>query len=375
MNIKAIIVNVTKKVFRTGFEVFMKILSCFFKLFPLKERVCFYTIRSDGKLLENAQYVYEKIDCEKTVLANMLPHSKKTIIKIYFYLLTSKVIVTDDYLKYLRYVSLRKRQKVVQIWHACGAFKKFGLDAPHKLSDKMERKTHSRYDSVCVSSDFVRKDYASAFGIDERRVISTGVARTDKLFDKKLLEETKETFYKKYDYLKDKKIYLYAPTFRENESGYFKFDFKIDFKKLSEELGEDEVFVLKRHPVMKEKYFENGEYKNILDLTDESVLDLTIVCDTMITDYSSVIFEAALLRKKTVFYCPDFDSYERNFYLEYPDDLPGEVVTDFSKLVETIRRAEVNKKTEDFIEKELSACDGNSTKRIAKVVTDHLEQD
>ncbi|MBQ7653926.1 MAG: CDP-glycerol glycerophosphotransferase family protein, partial [Clostridia bacterium] len=139
MDIKAVFKNITKKILRTGFEIFLKILSCIFKLFPLKERVCFYSIRSDGGLLENAKAVYDKLDCKKTVLANMLPHSHRLIVKIYFYLLTSKVIVTDDYLKYLRYISLRKKQKVVQVWHACGAFKKFGLDAPSKLSREMEK--------------------------------------------------------------------------------------------------------------------------------------------------------------------------------------------------------------------------------------------
>lgn len=373
MDIKAVLINVTKKILRTGFEIFLKILSCIFKLFPLKERVCFYSVRSDGKLLENAKCVFDKLDCEKIVLANMLPHSHGLIVKIYFHLLTSKVIVTDDYLKYLRYVKIRKNQRVVQIWHACGAFKKFGLDAPSKLSRELEKKTHSRYDAVCVSSDFVRQFYASAFGISEEKIFATGVARTDILFDENNTLGVKEKLAKKYDFFAGKRIYLYAPTFRENEDGYFKFDFRIDFQKLSRELADDEVFVLKRHPVMKEKYFENGEYKNIYDLTDESALDLIISCDTLITDYSSVIFEAALMKKKIVFYCPDLDSYERNFYLQYPDDLPGETVTDPEKLVSAVRAAQVGEKADEFVKRELSACDGNSAVRIAKMVTEFLK--
>ena len=372
MDVKSVSINMTKKILRTGFEIFLKILSCFFKLFPLKERVCFYSIRSDGKLLENAELVYEKLDCEKVVLANMLPHKRKLIIKIYFYLLTSKVIVTDDYLKYLRYITLRKKQKVVQIWHACGAFKKFALDAPSKMSEKMERKTHSRYDVVCVSSDYVRKFYASAFGVSEEKIIPAGVVRTDKLFDEKMLEKSKENLFKKYDYLRGKKIYLYAPTFRENSSGYYHFDLQVDFEKLSRELSENEIFVLKRHPVMKEEYFEKGRFSNIFDLSDESVIDLTIACDTLITDYSSVIFEAALLKKKMVFYCPDIDTYERNFYLDYTSELPGEIVKNSDELLDKIRSAKTGKKTEEFVERQLSACDGKSTQRIAKIISDYL---
>ncbi|MBQ7580350.1 MAG: CDP-glycerol glycerophosphotransferase family protein [Clostridia bacterium] len=373
MDLKAVLINVTKKILRTGFEVSMKALSCFFKLFPLKKRVCFYSIRSDGELLENAKSVYDKLDCKKIVLANMLPHSHLLIVKLYYHLLTSKVIVTDDYLKYLRYVKLRKNQKVVQIWHACGAFKKFGLDAPSKLSRELEKKTHSRYDAVCVSSEFVRKFYASAFGIDEEKIIAAGVARTDRLFDKKYVSAAKENLLKKYPFAQGKKVYLYAPTFRENDGGYYHFDFGIDFEKLNELLEDDEIFVLKRHPVMKEKYFENGRYGKVFDLSDESALDLTILCDTLITDYSSVIFEAALMKKKIVFYCPDLDSYERNFYLRYPDDLPGEIVTDPEGLLGCVRGASVGRKADEFVEKELSACDGNSSQRIAGIILGYLK--
>lgn len=373
MDVKAVIINVIKKIFRIVFETVLKILSVIFKLFPLKERVCFYSIRNDGSLLENAQSVYDKLDCEKIVLANMLPHSHLLIIKIYFYLLTSKVIVTDDYLKYLRYITLRKEQKVVQIWHACGAFKKFGLDAPLKMKREDEARTHSRYDAVCVSSKDVKEYYASAFGIGTDKIFATGVARTDKLFDKDYLEKTKEKMIKKYSFLKDKKIYLYTPTFREKNNQYIKFDTKIDFAKLSGSLNDDEIFIIKRHPVMKQPYFENNEFEKIYDLTNESVLDLMIVADTVITDYSSVIFEAVLLLKRILFYCPDFDEYDRSFYLSYPEDLPGKVVKESSMILEEIRNLQIDSKTEVFKNKQLSSCDGRSAEKTAKLIIEFLK--
>lgn len=81
--------------------------------------------------MENSQCVYDALgNVQKVVVARMLPHPVLLKPKIYYYLLTSRVIVTDDYLRYLRHTKLRAGQKVVQIWHACGAFKRFGLDAP-----------------------------------------------------------------------------------------------------------------------------------------------------------------------------------------------------------------------------------------------------
>ena len=368
-------IKLLKKVFLKLYSIFLKILSAFIRILPLKNRVFFYSIRNNDSLLENAKCVYDMLGKEKVCIAKMLPHGYFLIPKIYYYLLTSKVIVTDDYLKYLRMTKLRPEQKVVQIWHACGAFKRFGLDAPSRLSAREERDTHSRYDAVCVSSDYVRRHYASAFGIDEDKIFATGVPRTDKLFDENYICSQKQSLLEKYQFLKDKKIYLYCPTFRENDGTVYNFDFKIDFEKLSENLSDDEVFIVKRHPIMKDKFFENGEYKGIYDISEESVLSLISLSDTVITDYSSVIFESVLMNKNVVFYCPDLNSYERSFYLEYPEELPGEVVEDSNFLLEKIRETSSCTKSEkytSFREKELSACDGNSTERVVKMIEEYL---
>lgn len=156
-----------------------------FSSLKIQNRAFFYTIRSDGKLLENASYVFDACDCKKVVFAKMLPHSLIDIFKVKYYMLTSKVIVTDDYLKYLRQVKLRPGQKVVQLWHASGAFKRFGLDAPSRLTRIEEFNTHSQYSDVCVSSEYVRQFYAHAFGVDMDVVKALGSPRTDGIIDKK----------------------------------------------------------------------------------------------------------------------------------------------------------------------------------------------
>ena len=99
------------------------------------------------------------------------------------------------------------------------------------------------------------------------------------------------------------------------------------------------------------------------------------IADVIITDYSSVIFDASLMDKAMVFYCPDYGSYERDFYLNYDKDLPGEIVTDPEKLLEALRNAETEEakqKVRAFREKQMGACDGKSTERIAKLIKDYL---
>ena len=124
-------------------------LACCRRL-PLRSRAFFYTIRADGRLLENLACVYDALDCEKVVFAHMLPHGFLLSLRARRLMLTSRVIVTDDYLKYCRDTTLRPGQKLVQLWHAPGAFKCFGLDAPSRLTQDEERRTHAQYTVVCV---------------------------------------------------------------------------------------------------------------------------------------------------------------------------------------------------------------------------------
>ena len=107
-------------------------------------------------------------------------------------ILTSKVIVTDDYVKYLRYFPLRPEQRVIQLWHACGAFKKFGQRGTN-LSLPEDRATHAQYNLVSVSGEQVRSIYADAFDVNYQKVQALGVPRTDHYFNKKLISKKKTT--------------------------------------------------------------------------------------------------------------------------------------------------------------------------------------
>ena len=354
-----------------------RILVFFFGKMHIKNRVFFYTIRSNGTLLENIDYVYKACDCKKVVFAKMLPHSLKDILKVKYYMLTSKVLVTDDYFKYLRNIRLRPEQKLVQLWHACGAFKRFGLDAPSKLTRIEEFNTHSQYDVVCVSSEYVRQFYAHAFGVDLDVIKPIGSPRTDGLIDNQNIRNQKDLIVTKHPLLKNKKVYVYLPTFRESYGSVVDFDPCIDWSKLNDDLDDDEVFIVGRHPVMKKEFFSTHIYSRVKDYTFESTTELLSVADVVITDYSSVIFDAALLNRPLVFYCPDYDTNERDFYLDYEKDLPGEIIYDNERLLEAVRNAHVDYDTEamqQFKEKELGACDGHSTERVAGIVMKLLSE-
>ncbi len=352
---------------------FNKTWRAFCSILPLRDVVLFYSVRADGKLLENAKAVYDALDAKKIIFAHKLPHSIKIKPLAYYYLMTSRIIVTDDYVRYMRVIKLREGQRLMQIWHACGAFKKFGLDAPSQLTAEEEKATHSQYSAVAVTAEKCRESYAGAFGISKEICLPLGLPRTDRLI--KSAPEMRKSIFEKYPDLNGRHIYLYCPTFRENDGKRIEYNPEINWSELSESMHNDEVFVIRRHPLMDYR-FENDEYPNILDLSDDSTLALTAASDVIVTDYSSVIYDALLLDVPTVFYCPDYKKYERGFYFDFPDGLPGEMVMNGSELLDCIRQTVQNppaEKIERFRNEQLSACDGNSTERVVELIKKWLD--
>ena len=361
------------KMRRKILEFLNKIWCSFCRCLPIRNRVLFFTIRANGKLLDNAKAVYDALDASKAIFAHMPPHPNKIKPLAYYYLLTSKVIVTDDYVSYLRYTKLREGQKLFQIWHACGAFKKFGLDAPSKLTKAEEKATHAQYSAVAVTAKNCSKHFASAFGIDEAVCMPLGLPRTDKLFCN--APDMRARVLERHPEFKGKRLYLYCPTFREREGVRFKYAPQIDWARLNNELSADEFFIIRRHPVMDYK-LTDGSFSNIIDLSAESTLELTAACDVIITDYSSVIYDACLLNVPTVFYCPDYKEYERGFYLDFPNDLPGEMVTDGCELLTAVRQAKENPpadRIEKFRSEQMEACDGYATERAVALIKSWLK--
>ncbi len=345
--------------------------TCFFKSMKIRKRVFFYSTRSDGAFLENIGAVYHKYPGEKVQFCKKTPHSLKDKLIIRKYLLTSKVIVTDDYIDYLRYVRLRDEQRLVQIWYTGGAFRRFGLDNIRAGSRLDEYKSHSQYSAVCVSSEYVRQFYAHAFGVDIDIVKATGTPRSDVLVnDAKIVEKKNEICFK-HPLLKDKKVYVYFPTFRAEEGRIYDFNPKIDWSKLNDELDDDEVFILCRHPFMKQEYLKGCFYPRVKDYTDDPTPELLAVADVVITDYSTIVFDASLLNKSMVFYVPDYEKYKDEFYLKYERDLPGEIVFDAAELLGALRKAVNHNNSDaltDFKKKEMEQCDGKATIRVIDMI-------
>lgn len=340
---------------------------------PIRNRVLFFSIRRDGELDDNLSCVAAEIKDKKIIASKRLPHDGMYKLKMYYYMATCKIIVTDDYVRYLRLFPLRKEQRVIQLWHACGAFKKFGIQGT-TLSLGLERATHIQYNVVSVSSEGIRQIYADAFDIDVSNVAALGVPRTDLFFNEEEKEKRRKLIYERYPEWVGKEIILYAPTFRDRTGDRTKFKPELDFRRLSSDLKDNQIFVIAPHPVMVQEIVDE-QYNNLYEVRDIHTLDLMFVSDILVTDYSSVIFEYALLKKPIVFFCYDLELYDRGFYLSYDETLPGKLAKTQEELTECLT-SEGRKKLcatyEAFVEKYMGACDGNSTRRIVHLIKEYM---
>lgn len=287
---------------------------------------------------------------------------------------TSKYILLDDFYPIVYPIKFRKGTKLIQAWHAMGAFKTVGFSRLGKPGGPSPKSlTHKNYTDAIASAEGIRHNYAEAFGIDVDKVHATGVPRTDIFFDEEYIAKTKERLYTNYPVLKKKKVVLFAPTFRGNgqNSAHYNFEW-LDFARIEEFLGDDYVFVVKLHPFIKNTEEVPSDNEMFLDMSGErEINDLLFVTDVLITDYSSVIFEASLLNINTIFYVPDLIEYtaSRDFYYPFEKYTFGEIAENTEELIQCIKYpANDMNKLEEFKKHFCGACDGKATKRFVDTI-------
>lgn len=133
--------------------------------------------RLGGNLLAIKNYIEKNnLNFDITVAAgNEVPSSEK----LAAVMAQSRFILVDDYEPLVYVLKLRKNQHLVQVWHAMGAFKRFGYG---RASSEKNSLTHKNYTEAIVSSPEIAPIYAEAFGIDESKIKPVGTPRTDVFF-------------------------------------------------------------------------------------------------------------------------------------------------------------------------------------------------
>lgn len=302
-----------------------------------------------------------------------------------FLMSRAELILMDNAFMPMSFFKVRKKTKVVQLWHGTGSIKKFGQDSNTGRIKELEQRINSNIDSLIVNSDILINQYAGAFGVDESKVYATGLPRTDWLLglvndveQARRLDDirNKIAHFKNFD-LQDKKIVLYAPTFRDEEIEEPKLH--LDIMKLVENLSENTIIFLRLHPFVS-RLFKNSDLGDrIVNVSDYSDLnELMAVADGLITDYSSLIFDYCILDRPMYFFADDiveFGLKGRGFYLDYNLELPGIIPDSEEELAEKItldlsgnEDNELRVKRRAFTHKYYKWLDGNSAKRVYETV-------
>lgn len=303
-----------------------------------------------------------------------------------YYLAKSKYWVFNS--KIPVYMDKKKNQIYLQTWHGTPLKKlardiEIGLNATFyrtKMTKDEMVKTYDedvkKYDYLISPNRYSTEKFLSAFGVNIDKIIETGYPRNDILsnYTKSQVEQIKE----RLNIPKNKKVILYAPTWRDNrynQRGY-SFTPKVDFKKWKQELSDEYVVIYKPHYLITNKIDEDSikDFVYFAKATD-NINDLYIVSDLLITDYSSVFFDYLILKKPILFYMFDLKEYAdeiRGFYIDI-STLPGPIIEEEDILIESIKK--INKLEEEyklkfnsFSEKIAYLEDGNASNRVINLV-------
>lgn len=359
----------------------LRVLYAPLKLLKTKNRIVYLSRQSNDKsidmlLLENA--VKEELpDTEQIFRLRMIPDGFGAKIKYCFgvigdmyYLATSKAAVLDTYSITVSCLKHKKDLKVVQMWHALGAVKKFGLQSigtKEGRDEKISRAMcmHKNYDYVLAPSKATAQFYMEAFGCKADKIKICSLPRVDELLKN---DGVSARFFSENPDLSRKKTVLYLPTFRDREA-YVAQELKVEFS----DGMENYHLIVSTHPLFSkvkrdEQFSYNGNF---------STFDLMKVADIIITDYSACAFEAAILMKPLYFFVPDYQQYteERGTNIDLKAEMPKATFEDAAALCSAIRTGSYDQDSLfKFKTKYVENTNANNSQIIAKFISMLIEK-
>ncbi|WP_424356068.1 CDP-glycerol:glycerophosphate glycerophosphotransferase [Methanobacterium sp. MBAC-LM] len=309
---------------------------------------------------------------------------KRLSLSYYYYIARSKYWVIN--LRQLRRLRKRKEQVILSTWHGT-PLKKLGLDIDEIYSATPQIKKHyvsdaSKWDYLISANEYSTKILRRAFKYTGE-ILEYGYPRNDILYTKN--KELSIKIKKNLGIPLNKKVILYAPTWRDDEyyeQGQYKFNLKLELDKIQKELGEEYVILVRTHYFIADnldlskfnKFAYNVSYY-------DDIAELYLISDILITDYSSVFFDFANLKLPILFYTYDLKKYSsvlRGFYIDIEKEVPGPLLFTTEEVIDNIKNIdrvfeEYKEKYDTFYNRFCYLDDGYSSKRICeKVFKDYL---
>lgn len=280
----------------------------------------------------------------------------------------------------------RREQALIQTWHGT-PLKRLGCDIATDCNKfDTVRETHRRYRRQAAQfsyllspSAYCSEKLTSAFDLKglhkEHILIEEGYPRNDRLVN--ATPEEVAALRERLDIPAGKRVVLYAPTYRDNQQQGQEFVYTppLDFDRLIRAFGEDVIWLFRAHYFVSNQLDLtrcNGQVRDVARVED--INDLYLVSDLLITDYSSVFFDYAILRRPILFYMYDKEVYQhqlRDFYLDL-SVLPGPIADTQEELMAQAHRLlsdfAPDAHYQAFCERFTSREDGGASKRVWKSV-------
>lgn len=367
--------------------VLKAILKCIYsilKLLPVKENKILFCSRQSNDVPLDFRLLQEELkkrnkDIEYIMICRNIGRGLKDYVKFFnlllksmYHLATCKVCVLDSYWPPVSLLHHKESLTVIQIWHAIGKIKKSGHASVGAKSGRSRAyarmlNMHENYDYIIAGAAEWNEYYCGSFNVSEEKLLNYGLPRIDYLINTE--DDNRKRFFDENPQFEGKKIILYAPTFRRNlESKWDKIIDGVDYGKY--------VLIIKNHP--SQRIYGQKPTENVYYFDDWKTIDLIAVCDYIITDYSAIALEAAVLNKKTYYWVYDYEEYlEHNgLNIDLYAVAPGHVFKNLNELMESIDSdnydMEILKK---YRERYLPEHLGTSTDRICDLIVASLKKE
>lgn len=365
----------------------MHIIQFFLFWLPVKKNRVMVYIHDRNGFTCNPKYVVKKLvelygDKLEIIWATMHPETCQEISDLGVKVIKSNT--KEQMLKYVRtrffitndafpsWATHRWNQKWLNTWHGAINYKHIGIDYLAPMSpyaEKIFKMKNKQPDFFLSGSEFFTKDTSKSFYYDEKAFVPSGLPRNDAFFEDQT--EICKKVRKFYNIDDDKKIAIFAPTFRLGmKSNTFGMDFKMVCDALSERFGGEWVILFRNHNFVKGKQ----TYAGVINASGyHDMQELMCASDVLISDYSSCLYDFSLTRKPTFVYATDIDSYvqnERSF--AYPiEKWPYPIAASNEELVEKIKEFDQNdfkQKVEEHFKDAGAYDNGNASKYVADLV-------
>lgn len=393
--------NYVKKKYRRFRKFAKKIVIKLYKLetkiLPIQKDIIVFESNMGRNYTGNPRCIYEEmvrsgldkkyrcyimLDDVTTEVPGSAKKVRRTRTQYFFIMGIAGILVCDS--RQPKYIIKRNGAQFIQTWHGT-PLKKLALDMDsvnmggetdiEKYKKNFYENTRT-WDYLISQNHFSTEVFRRAFAFD-KTMLEIGYPRNDILFRCNNTESILE-LKRKMGLPEDKKILLYAPTWRDNEyysKGAYKFNSAMDFDLLREKLGNEYVCIVKYHYLVKEN-IDWSSYNGFVYKFDmcEDIAELYLVADMMITDYSSVMFDYSVLKRPMFFFAYDLDDYKdnlRGFYFDFIEEAPGPIkrtTEDLIKSIENYNTEEYRNKYEAFHNKYNHADDGNASKKVIQLI-------